>query len=53
MYYVFPFLGVGAGIGYRIMLINNPYINEEFTAPIYNFKVKIVFSKIIEWYGRK
>ena len=53
MYYVFPFLGLGAGMGYRIMLVNNPYINEEFTAPIYNFKVKIVFSKIVEWYGRK
>jgi len=53
MYYVFSFLGIGAGIGYRIMLINNPYINEKFTAPIYNIKIKIVFSKIALWYGRK
>ena len=46
MYYPLSFFGIGAGVGYRIMLINNPYIDEKFTAPIYSFKVKLILGKL-------
>ncbi len=32
-------LGVGTGIGYRIMLLSNPKINQHFTSPIFSLKV--------------
>jgi hypothetical protein len=32
-------LGVGMGIGYRIMLLSNPKINQHFTSPIFSIKV--------------
>jgi hypothetical protein len=46
MYFPFRFFGIGAGFGYRLMLINNPYIDENFTAPIYNFKLKLILGKL-------
>lgn len=39
-YAVLPFIGIGGGVGYRLMLKNNKAINERFTAPTY----KLVFS---------
>ena len=47
-YYPISYLGIGAGVGYRIMLLNNSYIDEKFTAPIYSIKLKINFGEIIE-----
>lgn len=47
-YYPISYIGVGAGIGYRIMLLNNSYIDENFTAPIYSIKLKINFGELIE-----
>jgi len=46
LYYPISFFGVGAGVGYRIMLLNNKKIDEQFSAPIYNIKFKIVFGEI-------
>ena len=40
-YKILPWLGFGLGIGYRIMLLNNPAIKEHFSAPIYVIKLKI------------
>ena len=40
-YKLIPGLGVGAGIGYSLMLIDNPAINENFNTPIYSFRIKI------------
>jgi len=34
-------LGVGTGIGYRIMLLSNPKINQHFTSPIFSLKVML------------
>ncbi len=48
MYYPLSFLGVGAGVGYRIMIINNNKIDEQFTAPIYSIKFKIIFGKLFK-----
>ena len=52
-YYLFKFLGIGAGVGYRIMLLNNPHIDEQFTAPIYSIKVKLDFGKIFQMIKNK
>ncbi len=41
MYKLFKGIGVGAGTGYRIMLLGNPNIKEHFTSPIYVFRVKL------------
>ena len=48
MYFPISFLGVGAGLGYRIMLINNKYIDESFTAPIYSFKLKLILGNLFK-----
>jgi len=41
MYKLFKGIGVGAGTGYRIMLLGNPSIKKHFTSPIYIFRVKL------------
>ena len=41
MYKLIKGIGVGAGTGYRIMLLGNPKIKKHFTSPIYVFRVKI------------
>lgn len=47
-YNIFTWLGVGTGIGYRIMIINRKQINENFTSPIYLFRLKIFFNRLIK-----
>lgn len=48
MYFPVQFFGIGAGLGYRLMLKNNEYIDEQFTAPIYSLKVKLILGKIFK-----
>lgn len=48
MYFPVSFIGVGAGLGYRIMLINNHSIDENFTAPIYSFKIKLILENLLK-----
>ena len=38
-YKIIKGIGVGTGIGYRIMLLSNPKINQHFTSPIFSLKV--------------
>jgi len=45
-YKLIPGLGVGAGIGYSLILVDNPAINENFNTPIYSFKIKIFLGEI-------
>ena len=45
-YKLIPGLGVGAGIGYQLMLIDNPAINENFNTPIYSFKIKLFLGEL-------
>lgn len=40
-YYILPYISFGLGIGYRIMLVNNPNIDERFSAPLYVIKLNI------------
>ncbi len=39
-------LGVGFGIGYRLMLINDNVMDENFNAPIYALKINIFFGDL-------
>lgn len=55
-YYIFPWLSFGLGIGYRIMLVNNPNIDERFSAPLYTIKLNIApkpaIEQVKEWVGK-
>lgn len=42
----FRFVGFGAGIGYRLMLLNNRAIAERFTSPIYMLKIHLYFGEM-------
>lgn len=52
-YKIFYWLGVGGGIGYRLMLINNNAMDDNFNAPIYAVKVNIFFGDIYRKYFPK
>lgn len=45
MYYPFRFVGVGIGLGYRIVFYNNPNIKENFMGPLYSIKLKLFLNK--------
>lgn len=45
-YRVLYWLGLGGGIGYRLMLISNNYSDESYTSPIYTTKIKIFFGDL-------
>jgi len=47
-YRLFRYMGIGSGIGYRIMLLNNKAIGESFNSPIYLFWGRIYFGKIYD-----
>ena len=42
------YLGIGTGVGLRLMLKDNPQIKEQLNSPVYIFKFKIYFDQIIE-----
>ncbi|MFH2140813.1 MAG: hypothetical protein ABIJ97_00220 [Bacteroidota bacterium] len=46
-YKIIPYLAVGAGVGYRIMIKGNSMTNENFTSSVYIVKIKLLFSQII------
>lgn len=45
-YKLFSWLGIGMGAGYRLMLIDNKAIDENFNSIIYVLKVKLFLSEI-------
>lgn len=45
-YRFFKYFGIGGGLGYRLMLVGNNSINENFTSPIYLVKFKLFFGDI-------
>lgn len=45
-YRFLKYFGIGAGVGLRIMLINNGKIDEQFTAPLYELRFRIRFGDI-------
>lgn len=45
-YKIFPWLAIGGGIGYRILLINNGTLNEKFNSPVYVVKLNILWGEL-------
>jgi hypothetical protein len=45
-YKIIPWFGVGADLGYRIMLRGNPAIAENFNSPIYSFYMIIYWGEL-------
>jgi hypothetical protein len=45
-YKVFRWVGIGAGIGFRKMLVDNPAIQRNFNSPLYNLRIKIFLGEI-------
>ena len=40
--------GAGFGLGYRLMIIPNPELEETFTSPVYMLKFKVYFDDLFE-----
>lgn len=45
-YKIVKWIGIGAGLGYQLMLKDNPHIDENFNTPIYVIKIKIFIGDI-------
>ena len=45
---VFKWIGLGAGIGYRYLLMNNPEIETKVSSPVYSIRIKIFPGAIIK-----
>ncbi len=45
-YKIIPWVGIGLGAGYRIMIVNNNKIDFKLNSPFYMFKVLIFFGDI-------
>jgi hypothetical protein len=46
-YKIFNLIGLGGGVGYRIMLKNNHEINQQFTSPVYVIRIRLIFDEIL------
>jgi hypothetical protein len=49
-YKIMKMLGVGVGLGYRIMLKNNRGIEQQFTSPVYALRVRLIFDELYRRY---
>ncbi len=47
-YKILKWFGVGAGVGYRLMLLDNPAKEHSFNSPIYTVKLKFFVGEIIK-----
>lgn len=45
---IFKWIGLGAGIGYRYLLLDNPEIDTKVSSPVYSIRVKIFPGAIIK-----
>lgn len=52
-YKILKVIGVGAGIGYRIMLKNNRDIQQQFTSLVYALRARLIFDEIYRRYKSK
>lgn len=43
---IFPWIGLGAGVGYRLILVGNRQINENLNSPTYVFRVKVFLGDL-------
>ena len=51
-YKLFDVVGVGAGMGYRIMLKNNKSIEQQFTSPVYVLRIRLIFDELFKKYKK-
>lgn len=49
---IFKLLGVGAGVGYRIMLKNNRGIQQQFTSPVYALRCRLIIGEVYSRYKK-
>jgi hypothetical protein len=40
--------GIGVGLGYRVMLIDNAKVKENFNSPYYQVRLNLVFSELLK-----
>jgi hypothetical protein len=52
-YKIFPFLGLGGGVGYRQILAGGTLIRENFNSPTYSFGLKFWFGYLYQKYIKK
>src|SRR5690606_31124782 len=56
-YKILNLFGIGAGVGYRIMLKNNRDIDQRFTSPVYVVRFRLIFDELYkkskEWYDKQ
>ncbi|MFN5345753.1 MAG: hypothetical protein ACK44N_05285 [Bacteroidota bacterium] len=45
---VFKWIGLGAGVGYRYLLMNNPDIETKVSSPVYTIRIKIFPGALIK-----
>lgn len=53
LYKPIPWAGIGFGVGYRLMLLGNKEIDENFTSPIYVLKFNLFVSYFYNRYLKK
>jgi hypothetical protein len=47
-YKVLKWVGLGAGIGYRFMLVSNPEIDTDFSSMVYSIRIKVFLGEIMK-----
>lgn len=47
-YFPLPLLGIGVGLGYRVMAVDNPNMEVRSDSPYYQTRLKIQFSELIK-----
>ncbi len=45
-YKIIKWVGIGAGVGIRLMLISNPEVDTNFNSPMFSFRVKLYLGEI-------
>lgn len=52
-YKIVPWVGIGSGIGYRLVFYKNPKISEQMTSPVFVLKAKIYLGEIVRTFTGK
>jgi hypothetical protein len=47
-YKVVRWFGIGAGLGYRVMLVDNSNVNENFDSVIYSVNLRIFLDEVVK-----
>lgn len=47
-YKIMNVVGVGGGLGYRLMLKNNRTMEQQFTSPVYVLRIRLIFDEILK-----